>query len=218
MKSLVLCMLMFLASSVLPACNIASVVHYVSSPDPSQEARFVLPNVRTVVFVDDRKNVMHPTRLRRVLAERITNDLLQNDTLTTMISPRDIMRVSASIDRYGEPVPMSELAKSVDAQTLIYVEIAGFSLTSDGHTAKPVANCNVKVLNVVERTRAFPVAEEYFPVRAVVTNIAPSRLSGTGEIRKLSEELVSNLGEAVAKLFYEHYTGRLGENIETNRR
>jgi hypothetical protein len=218
MKSLILCFMLFLMGSGLPACNIASVVHYVTSPDPSQEAHYVLPNVRTVVFVDDRKNVMHPTQLRRVLAERITNDLLQNDTLTTMISPRDIMRVSASIDRYGEPVPMSDLAKSVDAQTLIYVEISGFSLTSDGHTAKPVANCNVKVLNVDERTRVFPVDEEFFPVRAVVTNIAPSRLSGSGEIRKLSEELVSNLGEAVAKLFYEHYTGRLGENIETNRR
>jgi hypothetical protein len=90
-------------------------------------------------------------------------------------------------------------------------------LTSDGHTAKPVANCNVKVINARKRERIFPLVEESFRVQAVVTNIAPSRLVGSGEVRKLSEELAINLGDAVAKLFYSHYTGRLGEDVEKRR-
>ncbi|MAI67230.1 MAG: hypothetical protein CMJ26_05075 [Phycisphaerae bacterium] len=202
---------------LLSSCNIASVATYIGSPDPSQDAVCVLPNVRTVVFVDDRRNVMHPTRLRRIVAEKITDDLLQNDTLVTMVSPRDILRISSTGDRYGEPIPISQLATSVDAENLIYVELTGFSLTSDGHTAKPVANCNVKVINARKRERIFPLVEESFRVQAVVTNIAPSRLVGSGEVRKLSEELAINLGDAVAKLFYSHYTGRLGEDVEKRR-
>ena len=106
------------------------------------------------------------------------------------------------------------LAISVDASVLIYVEISGFSLTSDGQTAKPVANCSVKVIDVRNRQRLFPLEGISYPVRAVVTNIAPSRLAGSGEVRKLSEELAENLGDEVAKLFYEHTTGRLGENLK----
>ncbi|MBT4523413.1 MAG: hypothetical protein HOI88_06640 [Phycisphaerae bacterium] len=214
MKLLALLSLLFVFCSAATSCNIASVVTYVASPDPSKEAVFVLPNVATVVFVDDRKNVMHPTRLRRVVAERITKDLLEKDILTTMISPRDILRVSSSSDRYGEPVPMDQLGKSVDASVLIYVEIVGFSLTSDGQTAKPVANCSVKVIDVRNRQRLFPLDDMPYFVRANVTNIAPSRLSGSGEVRKLSEELAETLGDEVAKLFYEHITGRLGENLK----
>ena len=92
--------------------------------------------------------------------------------------------------------------------------------TDDGDpdvTAKPVANCNVKVINARKRERIFPLVEESFRVQAVVTNIAPSRLVGSGEVRKLSEELAINLGDAVAKLFYSHYTGRLGEDVEKRR-
>ena len=199
---------------LLSSCNIASVVSYIASPDPSKEATFSLPNVRTVVFVDDRKNVMHPTRLRRVVADRITKDLLEKEILTTMVSPRDILRVSSASDRYGEPVPMDQLAKSVDASVLIYVEIISFSLTNDGQTVKPLASCAIKVIDVQQKKRLFPIEETAYPVRAMVTDIAPSRLSGSGEVRKLAEELAENLGDAVAKLFYEHTTGRLGENLK----
>ncbi|MGY8753429.1 MAG: hypothetical protein ACKVIO_05975 [Phycisphaerales bacterium] len=125
--------------------------------------------------------------------------------------------MSSTGDRYGNPIPINELAALVDAEVIIYVELTGFALTSDGHTAKPIANCNVKVINAKKRERMFPLSGNSYPVQAVVTNIAPSRLVGSGEVRKLSEELAVNLGDAVAKLFYEHYTGRLGDNIEPRR-
>jgi hypothetical protein len=198
---------------LLSSCNVASIVTYIASPDPSKEATFSLPNIPTVVFVDDRKNIMHPTRLRRVVADRITKDLLEKEILTTMVSPRDILRVSSASDRYGEPVPMDQLAKSVDASILIYIEIASFSLTNDGQTAKPVASCGVKIIDVQQKKRLFPTEGTHL-VRAIVADIAPSRLSGSGEVRKLAEELAENLGDAVAKLFYEHTTGRLGENLK----
>ena len=214
MKSLVAIVLFFSAVMLLTSCNIASVVGYIATPDPQQDALFELPDVKTVVFVDDRKNIMHPTRLRHVVAERITNDLLTKEIVSSMISPKDIFRVSASSDRYDEPMGMDKLGQSVGASVLIYVEIQSFSLTNDGQTANPMATCDVRVIDVNKQPRLFPTNGESYRVRAIVKNISPHRLKATGEVRKLTEELAQNLGDSVAKLFYGHVTGRLGENLK----
>jgi hypothetical protein len=214
MKSLVAIVLFLSAVMLLTSCNIASVVGYIATPDPQQDALFELPDVKTVVFVDDRKNIMHPTRLRHVVAERITNDLLTKEIVSSMISPKDIFRVSASSDRYGEPMGMDKLGQSVGASVLIYVEIQSFSLTNDGQTANPMATCDVRVIDVNKQPRLFPTNGESYRVRAIVKNISPHRLKATGEVRKLTEELAQNLGDSVAKLFYGHVTGRLGENLK----
>mgnify|MGYP006417164469 CR=1 FL=1 len=213
MKSFATIMLFFSTAVMLSSCNIASVVGYIATPDPQQDALFELQDVSTVVFVDDRRNIMHPTRLRRVVAERVTNDLLTKEILSSMISPRDILRVSASSDRYGSPIAMDELGNAVGANVLIYVEVQSFSLTNDGQTANPTATCDVRVIDVLSRKRLFPEDGESYRVQAMVKNISPHRLKATGEVRKLAEELAENLGDSVAKLFYGHVTGRLGENL-----
>ncbi|MGY8757349.1 MAG: hypothetical protein ACKVLC_08245, partial [Phycisphaerales bacterium] len=68
MKRILASILLLATIALLSSCNIAGVASYLTTPDPEQEALFVLPNVPTVVFVDDRRNVMHPVRLRRVIA------------------------------------------------------------------------------------------------------------------------------------------------------
>ena len=56
----------------LQSCNLMAGASYILSEEPQQEAVFVLPDVPTVVFVDDRRNLLHPSRLRRVVADKIT--------------------------------------------------------------------------------------------------------------------------------------------------
>jgi hypothetical protein len=199
---------------VMSSCNIVAGATYVLSPDPEQEALFVLPNVRTVVFVDDRRNVMHPTRLRKVIADRVTTDLLTNEILTTMISPKDVFRVSGANDRYNNPLPIAELGKAVEADVVIYVEMESFGLTNDGQTANPIASCSVRVVSVNENARLFPTDKPSYFVNANLKNVNPHRVSSNSEIRKLAEELAEELGENVAKLFYDHIIGRLGENLD----
>jgi hypothetical protein len=109
---------------------------------------------------------------------------------------------------------MDKLGQSVGASVLIYVEIQSFSLTNDGQTANPMATCDVRVIDVNKQPRLFPTNGESYRVRAIVKNISPHRLKATGEVRKLTEELAQNLGDSVAKLFYGHVTGRLGENLK----
>jgi len=200
--------------SLLSSCNIAAIVAYVASPDPSQEALFTLQNVPTVVFVDDRRNVMHPVRLRRVIAEQVTNELLKRELLTTMIAPRDAMRVSASNDKYNKPLPVNELGKSVGASVVIYIEMKSFGLTSDGQTANPRTSCLLRVIDVDNKTRLFPTNEASFTVAESMKHISANRVTSTAEARALAEELAVKLGDTIAKVFYEHTTGRLGEKLD----
>lgn len=189
-------------------------VAYVGSPDPQQEAIYTLPNVPTVVFVDDRRNVMHPVRLRRVIAEQVTNELLAKNILTTMISPRDAMRVSATNDRYNDPLPVNELGKAVGASVVIYVEMTSFGLTNDGQTANPQTSCAIRVIDVANMERLFPVHEAAYSVRGRLKNISPNRVTSSSEAREVAEELAVELGDSIAKVFYTHTTGRLGENLD----
>jgi|TARA_B100001964_G_C14227698_1_gene598465 hypothetical protein len=199
--------------SLLSSCNIFAGASYILSPDPEKEAMCTLQDVRTVVFVDDRRNVMHPSRLRLVIAERVTMDLLTKNLVTTVISPKDVMRVSAANDRYNEPLPIAELGKSVEADVVIYVEMESFGLTNDGQTANPVTRCSVRVIDVANNKRLFPVDQAAYYVTATIKRVNPHRVTSNSEIRKLAEELAEKLGDSVAKVFYDHNIGRLGENL-----
>ena len=214
MKRIITFTLLFVVTALLSSCNIGAVAAYLTTPDPEQEALFILPNVSTVVFVDDRRNVMHPVRLRRVIAEQITNELLKRKIITTMISPRDVMRVSAANDRYNSPLPVNELGKSVGAATVIYVEMIAFGLSSDGLTANPRTTCSIRVIDVENRKRLFPEDPAGFTVSESMQHITANRVTTSSDARELAEELAVKLGDAVAEVFYDHVIGRLGDNLE----
>jgi hypothetical protein len=213
MKRFFAVLIICVVHSILSSCNIAAVAAYITSPDPEQEALFELPNVPTVVFVDDRRNEMHPTRLRRVIADRVTEELLSRELLTTMISPRDAMRVSATNDKYNEPLPVNELGKAVDASVVIYIEMTAFGLTSDGQTADPRASCNIRVIDVENRERLFPLDAASLTVVEKLKHIGPNRVTSSSEARELAEELALKLADSISKVFYTHTTGRLGDNL-----
>ena len=213
MNRVIATILMCTASAVLPSCNIITGVSYLVTPDPHRSAKFELPNLRTVVFIDDRRNVMRPTRLRMVVADRVTNDLLTNRVVTTIISPTDVMRVSAQHDRHNAPLSVAELGRAVDASIVIYVEMSTFTLTSDMQTADPKAGCFIRVIDVENEIRLFPTEQAAFPVTTTLKRIDPHRIASLGERRKLEEQLAVELGDTIAKVFYRHNIGRLGENL-----
>ncbi len=203
----------------MPGCNIVAGVTYAITPDPSKEAVYTLPDIRTVIFVDDRRNILHPARLRTVIAKHATEMLLKQEVVTVMIEPRDAMRIAAQQDRFERVVAIDAIGRAVDADVVIYVEMTYFGLTSDGQTANPRAGCAVRVIDVANTRRLSPLAADgvdAWVVDARISRVDPHQISDAGEIHDLAEQLAVEMGDQVAKLFYEHTTGRLGENL--NRR
>lgn len=216
MKVIVICSFVLVAC-FLTSCNIVAGVAYVVSPDPEQIALFELPQKKTVVFVDDRHNIMHPSRLKSVVADKITSELLERELVVEMISPRDAMRYADAQDRSGSILTIGAIGKAVGASVVIYVETTTFILSVDGHNAAPLAGCSVRVVDVETRAQLFPAPdsiEAAYKVRAALQRVDPHQISSVSASRKLSTVLADKLGDAVAKLFYTHTTGRLGENLE----
>jgi hypothetical protein len=217
MKALLIICALVWAMCCLAACNIVAGVLYVTSPDPEQIALFELPLKKTVVFVDDRHNIMHPSRLKGVIADKVTSELLGRELLVDMIAPRDAMRYADSQDRKGSILTIGAIGKAVNASVVIYVEVSTFIMTVDGHNPAPLGGCSVRVVDVDTRVQLFPAPDSTdaaYKIRSALHRIDPHQLESVSETRKLSNKLADKMGDDIAKLFYTHTTGRLGENLE----
>ena len=53
------------------------------------DAEYTLPNKKTVVFIDDPKNILPRTALRTAIGDAVSFDLMQRELLTSTVATRD---------------------------------------------------------------------------------------------------------------------------------
>jgi hypothetical protein len=197
----------------LAGCNIAGPIAAVATGPPKMDAQYVMPDVPTVVFIDDPRNLVNPVTLRKVIAEAASQELMINQVVTTTITPQDAIAITQRSDRAGNKMSVEDIGRAVGAQQVVYVLITNFSRTPDGYTPRPVAAAQVKVIDVVQGQRVFPTAGEGFPVEAVGAAVDPSQFGSRLSNATLFEALARQLGDEVAKVFYRHEYKELGENL-----
>lgn len=204
----------------LGGCNIAGPVAYFLSGPPMLEAEYVIEPRPTVVFVDDRANVItaNGTALRLVIAEKVSEELMTREILLPemVISPRDALALVRAKDRYSEPLPMDAIGRMVGAEQIIYIEMYRFAATPDGATPRPTAACQVRVLDVLSQVRLFPGDETQMPARVVEADaraVDPERLRSESSRLEVFRELSDRLGLKVARLFYKHDPSDFGQRL-----
>ncbi len=193
------------ALTMLGGCNIIAPALYITRGLPKVPAQHTLEKDRaTVVFVDDRANVMPRRALRVNLGTRAETELLASKSLTNMIDSASIQNAAAR-DTSEKGLPIVTLAQSVKAEVVIYVSLDQFGLSQDGVTYQPYAAARVKVIDA--KSNAARVWPQEFEGKAIAVTL-PVR---QGDIPKTAvaqakaqEDLAAELGSAVAKLFYEH--------------
>lgn len=200
-------------------CNIVGPAYAVLSGPPTVDPVYDLPDVSTVVFVDDRGNQI-PTSSRMIrltIADRASQDLMVEKVLTRTISPRDAMGAVMDSDRYEQLMPIDAIGRAVGADVIIYVEMLSFSAAVDtGTTPQPTANFRLRVIDVTNRVRLFPdpLAEEASIVSsASLPMVDPSALQSTTSRLKIYEALAEKTGEEIARLFYKHEARELGGRL-----
>ena len=84
------------ACVLMASCNILAPAGYLAFGQPKAPALYEPEDRTTVVFVDDRQNVipMNATRIRREIADKVSADLMEQEVITDMISPRDAMAMA----------------------------------------------------------------------------------------------------------------------------
>jgi hypothetical protein len=208
-----------IAAASLPCaftgCNIVGPAAYILEGPPTIEARHTLLNVPTLVFIDDRSSQVSPVSLRRVIADKASENLMVKKVVTTMISPQDAMNMASQLERNSKLLPIEEIGRKVGAKQVIYVEMEQFSDRS-GLVPQPMAVCRVRVIDVENRVRTFPPADSQ--ENSVVVQVRPREAdpdlyaSRAGQI-KVRQALATDTGDQIAKLFYKHERKDLGGSL-----
>jgi hypothetical protein len=212
---------MVMLFAALHGCNIVGPVAYIVDGPPTKEAEFKLPDVPTVVFVDDRDSVVSPVSLRRIIADTASENLLvdqplvRGPVLKTVIASQDAMALAARQDRKDSMMSIEKIGESVGAEQVIYVNMVSFKDTPDGFTPRPVAVCEVKVIDIVNNRRLYPEGgnQDARVVQTMIREVDPSLYSTRSSRLKVFEALALEVGQDVAKLFYKHEIRELGGNL-----
>ena len=190
----------------LPGCNIVAPAAYIIQGPPKTPAVVELEDKTTVVYVDDRRNVLPRSALRQIMAEKAGEVLMTKKIITTTISPRDAMAIARQ-ESNSEPLSMAAIAQRVEADQIIYVEMDSFSLTPDGYTPRPQATCAVWVLDVANRRRILPAMNSLDRGYLLTIDLGATSMDGyssEASLRKLEETLASFAGVKLAQMFFEH--------------
>jgi hypothetical protein len=202
----------------LGGCNIIGPAHYLVAGGPKVDAEYNLVETPTLVYIDDRSNVVNPISLRKVIADRASADLMTQDVLKTTISSQDAMTLAAQRERNSQILSIEEIASAVGARQVIYVEMVQFHDTPDGFTPRPVALCRVKVIDLDAKARVYPPQDADLPHRelqVMTREVDPALYASRGGRLKVFEALAEQTGAEVAKLFYKHEQRPLGENLNS---
>jgi hypothetical protein len=208
-----------------PGCNIITPVAYAIEGPGKIDAEFLLPNKKTVVFIDDPSNIFPRTTLRASLGDAVSFDLMQKEVLTSTVATRDAIAISRS-KAEGDAsnlISIEAIGRALDCAQVIHIQPTIFDLAgrSDMQGIRPTAIVRVKVIDIDTRTRVYPVAEVLPQGREITATIreasSDALRSRAGRV-ELEDALVRKLAVEVAQLFYKHDRIDLGENLGTRRR
>lgn len=187
-------------------CNIVGPAAYIVGGPGTIDAEHALADRPTVVFVDDRENVVNPTSLRRVIADKVSQDLMSRGVVSRTISPHDAMSLASRHDTHKDVMPIDAIGRAVDAEQIVYIEMLVFQ-DSDGEVPRPIAACRVRVIDVENRERLFPSPDAEQPYRVVqqrMREVDRDMYRSRATRYQISETLAEELGDTIAKLFYKH--------------
>jgi len=99
---------------------------------------------------------------------------------------------------------ITEIAKAVDAEVIIYATVDQFVLSTDGQTFAPAMALRIKVLDAINEKRLWPDDKNG---HNLVLNIPIKQgfvPQNQSEVMKAENEAAEAAGLAIAQLFFEH--------------
>ncbi len=205
-------------SAALASCNIMTGAAYILGGQPKVAAEYKLEDRPTVVFVDDRGNVIEQNaiRTRQAIAEKVSEELMVEKLVTITIRPADALAVARRQDREGNILAIDAVGTSVGAEQVIYVEMVAFQGSPDGYTPRPMAACRVRVIDVPNRVRLFPSPEAQEPsrlVQLVSPDVSLDLYQSAAGRRQIEKSMANQLGDRIAELFYKHVPNEVGSRL-----
>lgn len=198
------------AGAPLGGCNLAGPVLAVVAGPTDNSALYTLPKERTtVVFIDDRANRIPSRSARERVGLTVERTLLQKGVVKDMVQSRLVLS-AVRTERFGEPMTIAEVGRSVKADTVIYATVDAWSLSPDGQTYAPQAILRVKVVDAETDERLWPADTQDTPggyelLQVTVPEQSTSIPQGTSGMAQANADLASWVGLRLAQMFYDHF-------------
>jgi hypothetical protein len=203
-----------------PACNVVAPASYALFGPGKVAAEHTLAQSRTVVFVDDRQNVLPRTALRAMIGEKVSQDLMTLELIPGAVRPADAIAATRQQEDGTKPMSIAAIGRELECQQVIYVQITRFAIAGDGTDrngvgARPTAAASIKVIDVVNNVRAYPTGDSNAgrELVAKLREVDRDAVSTVAKRRTVEDRLAMELGDQIGKLFYEHERVELGENL-----
>ncbi|MFG0275037.1 MAG: hypothetical protein ACF8QF_08270 [Phycisphaerales bacterium] len=204
------------ALASLGACNIVAPIAYLVGGPPKVPAAYELDKDRpTTIFVDDRASVVPRRGLRLMIGSEAESTLIEKKAIRqeNMISADSTVRVALA-ERYGEPQSIDSIGEAVGAEVVIYVELAGWTLSRDGVSTSPAARLSVKVLDVTNNVRLWPSSINGHIMTVALPPTAAQGPQSRVEQNALEETLAKMTGLQIARLFFTHEEDALSGRLD----
>jgi len=201
---------MLFAILVLAGCNIVAPVAMAVEGPPRVPAVFELdPERPTVIFVDDRHNVLPKRSLRTEMARVTERVLLDRELILqgNLIDHRAALR-TASRELPDEPMSVVEVGRRIGAEVVVYISFDNFMITRDRVSVHPLCNGNLTIYDTVTNTQLFPPAGEYAVRTSLPPKTSPFQSLSLAERSEVERELAAGVGLRLARLFFEYELDR----------
>lgn len=193
------------AIASFPGCNVVGPAALLIEGPPKIDAVYELDSKRpTVIFVDDRNNVLKRVALRQSIANAAQQEVLDQGTLTNVIDCKAAYQVTAR-DKSNNVLSIVEVGRAVQAEVIVYVTVDSFGLSPDGNSYAPAASMRVKVLDVTkDEPRLWPKEREGHAFMASYRQLASKMPETLSEVAQAEDLLAKQCGRAIQQLFDSH--------------
>lgn len=197
-----------------PGCNIVGPAFVILHGPEKLPAEYKLDKEKkTVVFIDDRSNVMSRRSIRLRIASQMEKTMAAQGVVLELVRSQAIM-AAATQDSHDDPRSIAELGSDVGAQVVVYATVDSFGLSVDGATYQPTAQFRVKVIDTETGDRLWPDQPEGYQL-LVQMRVRPEDMPTTMSDVLVKEGLLAEWsGDRLAELFYAHvkpYETRVGD-------
>jgi len=194
------------ATLTIAGCNIVAPAAFILHGPPKVPAAYSdLDSTRpTVIFIDDRQNKVPRRALRMTMGQVAERIMMERGIVdqASMISSRDAARIAAAKDSFNKPISVVDLAREMNAEVIIWVEIEEWTLSRDQGALSPTVGARVKIVDAKANQRIWPVEPAGWPLVAQVPTRPQDLEASRAQIDRYHEELAVFAGRELARIFY----------------
>lgn len=211
------CLFVFLAAFLPAGCGrYGGLAYFMGMGRGTKiEPKYVLPDEKTIVLVDDPAERVTYPRTRDLLERYLGEELLGHKAVSAVISPDSVARFRQADSKF-ERYSAATLGQKVGAKNVIWIEVRDFFAPTEIEDTSTAAKITVaiKVLNADESERAakvrlWPTDESGYIHSTELNAVQVHKLEGDNAV---ATELARRAAIQIGRLFYQHTVGEVDDS------